>query len=107
MEEWRCPPLDVLDDEREDHFEVYNQHTEYCLSLRTTENALRRFAFDRAILWMKANQRELLARETEAKKTALVKQFSEPIPTGIDGRNARAQVLTDFAWPIGRTGKRG
>ena len=47
---------------------------------------------------MKANQRELLARETEAKKADLVKQFSEPIPTGLDGRNARAQVLAEFAW---------
>jgi len=99
---WCRPPLDVLDDEKEDHFEVYDRHVQHCLSLLAVESEFRRFDFDRAILWMKANQRELLARETEAGKADLFEEFGKPIPNDIDGRNARAQVLADFAWHLWR-----
>ncbi len=101
-EEWFHPPRDVTDDEREDHHEVFERHGQHCLSLETTERVLRQFDFDRAILWMKANQREMLARETEDLKDNLVAEFREPIPTDIDRRNARAQMLADFAYYLYR-----
>ena len=101
-EEWFRPPAGVVDDEREDHFEVYEQHVQHCLSLSTVENAFLRFDIDRGILWMEANQREVLARKTRDEKADLLRQLREPIPNDVDGRNARAQILADFAWHLWR-----